>query len=48
MARAETESAIEKEVMGLGEGSVCVSVKGRGWGRGGGEGGRWGGERLRS
>ena len=37
MARTETESAIEKKVMGVCEGSVCVSVKG--WGGGWGDGG---------
>ena len=34
MARSETDSTIEKGVMGVGEGSVCASVQ-NGWGGGG-------------
>ena len=36
MARAETDSTIEKGVKGVGEGSVCASVL-KAWG-----GARWG------
>ena len=32
MARAETDSTIEKGVMGVGEGSVCASVQNMGGG----------------
>ena len=35
VARAETDSTIEKGVMGVGEGSVCASVQNMGVGVGG-------------
>ena len=36
VARTETDSTIEKGVMGVGEGSVCASVQNMGGGEGGG------------
>ena len=36
MARSETDSTIEKGVMGVGEGSVCVCVSAKHGGGGGG------------